>query len=200
MAFSNVLIHITLPNALCTKLPTMLKHTQVPSCDNGYCKFRIVRGDDWQLLEGFEDGVTQVTRQSSGASPSLVWNFPLDVTYKSTNVFGWPQLVVAIYGIDGLGRDVVQGYGCAHLPTVPGRHTVHVRLFRPVSSSALKQLVGWLTGMPAEFADPELPARGEGREVTRVASGGSVSVRVNVLHRDMGAFGYEAGTVRADVS
>jgi B9 domain-containing protein 1 len=50
-----------------------------------------------------------------------VWNFPLDVTYKSTNVFGWPQLVLAVYGVDGMGRDVIKGYGSAHLPTCPGR-------------------------------------------------------------------------------
>lgn len=51
----------------------------------------------------------------------LVWNFPLDVTYKATNAFGWPQLVVSVYGVDALGRDVVQGYGCMHLPTCAGR-------------------------------------------------------------------------------
>lgn len=51
----------------------------------------------------------------------LVWNFPLDVTYKATNAFGWPQVVVSVYGVDALGRDVIQGYGCIHLPTCAGR-------------------------------------------------------------------------------
>eukprot|EP00955_Chlamydomonas_euryale_P082093 363670-Chlamydomonas_euryale.AAC.5 len=52
----------------------------------------------------------------------MVWNFPLDVTYKSTNAFGWPQLIVAVYGLDAFGRDVIKGYGCMHLPTSPGRY------------------------------------------------------------------------------
>ena len=52
---------------------------------------------------------------------ALVWNFPLDVTYKSTNAFGWPQLVVCVYGSDVFGRDVVKGYGCTHIPTCAGR-------------------------------------------------------------------------------
>jgi len=30
-----------------------------------------------------------------------VWNFPVDVTYKATNAFGWPQLILSIYGFDG---------------------------------------------------------------------------------------------------
>lgn len=45
----------------------------------------------------------------------------MDVTYKATNAFGWPQVVVSVYGVDALGRDVIQGYGCIHLPTCAGR-------------------------------------------------------------------------------
>ena len=91
-----------------------------------------------------------------------MWNFPLDVTFKSTNAFGWPQarlcsihwafarawhdraqhvhgtcqtggppshahgvavsqVVVSVYGVDALGRDVIKGYGSMHLPTCAGR-------------------------------------------------------------------------------
>lgn len=50
-----------------------------------------------------------------------MWNYPLDLTYKTTNAFGWPQLVVSVYGLDLFGRDVVKGYGCVHLPTCAGR-------------------------------------------------------------------------------
>jgi B9 domain-containing protein 1 len=57
----------------------------------------------------------------AGPSRLLVWNFPLEVTFKSTNAFGWPQLVVSVYGVDAMGRDVIQGYGSIHLPTCVGR-------------------------------------------------------------------------------
>lgn len=57
----------------------------------------------------------------AGPCRLLVWNFPVDVTYKATNAFGWPQLVISVYGVDALGRDVIQGYGCMHLPTCAGR-------------------------------------------------------------------------------
>ncbi len=57
----------------------------------------------------------------AGPDQMLVWNFPIDVTYKSTNAYGWPQLVVSVYGLDYLGRDVIKGYGCMHLPTCAGR-------------------------------------------------------------------------------
>lgn len=32
-----------------------------------------------------------------------MWNFPLDFAYKSTNVFGWPQIVLNVYGVDSFG-------------------------------------------------------------------------------------------------
>lgn len=61
------------------------------------------------------------THASAGPDNSLVWNYPLDVTYKTTNAYGWPQLVVSVYGLDSFGRDVIKGYGCVHLPTCAGR-------------------------------------------------------------------------------
>lgn len=133
----------------------------------------MVAGEDWQLLDGMESGITQVARQSQGARAvtarmparapcarararapcacadarvsrqpgasthacctapvrcprvaslgrqharliatfnqsapatppgpdrALVWNFPVDVTYKSTNAYGWPQVRRTVLG------------------------------------------------------------------------------------------------------
>jgi hypothetical protein len=62
-----------------------------------------------------------VIASNAGPEPLLVWNYPLDLTYKSTNAFGWPQIVVSVYGLDSFGRDVIKGYGCIHIPTCAGR-------------------------------------------------------------------------------
>mmetsp|Transcript_44179 Transcript_44179/g.140597 ORF Transcript_44179/g.140597 Transcript_44179/m.140597 type:complete len:205 (+) Transcript_44179:202-816(+) len=175
-----------------------LESADMPGVDNAYCKYSIVHGEDWRIIEGVEDGITQVTRKSpSNPDSNLVWNFPLDITYKSTNPFGWPQMCLGIYGIDGLGRDVIKGYGCIHLPTAPGSYTLRVRLYRPISSSLLQQWSSWFTGMAAEFTDPKFPARGEGREVTRVTSTGTAFIKVNILTKDMGVFGYSEDGVLA---
>ena len=29
----------------------------------------------------------------------LVWNFPVEITFKSTNAFGWPQLILSVYEV-----------------------------------------------------------------------------------------------------
>jgi B9 domain-containing protein 1 len=49
------------------------------------------------------------------------------------------------------------------LPPHPS-YTLKVRLYRPRSASLLQGFLSWLTGMPAEFADPRFPAYSAGRE------------------------------------
>ena len=171
-----------------------LEGAEIPNRDNAYCKFMFVSGDDWTFVDGVEEGVTQVTRKTSGVDERLVWNFPVDATFKSTNAFGWPQIVLSVYGIDAFGRDVVRGYGAVHLPMQPGNHTVKVRLYRPVSASLLQQFFGWLTGLPAEYADPAFPAKGgPGKHLTRVQGAGFATLNVHCVQRDVSLFGYDVG-------
>ena len=168
------------------------RRPQIPGCDNAYCKYAVVHGDDWTHLDGPEDGISQITRKTSGDSDQkLVWNFPVEVTYKSTNAFGWPQLILSVYSIDALGRDVIRGYGCVHLPIAAGVSVRKVPLYKPLSASLMQQFMAWVSGRrPAEFSNPKFPAMGEGREVTRVQSTGYASVQLNVVTKDMAVFGY----------
>ncbi len=50
---------------------------------------------------------------------------------------------------------------------------------------------GYLMGTVAEYANPEKTiGNGEGREVTRVQSNGSIKVKFQVMERNMKKFGY----------
>ena len=42
----------------------------------------------YYLEQGLEDGITQMTKKSRDERQQFVWNFPLDVTFKSTNPHG----------------------------------------------------------------------------------------------------------------
>jgi B9 domain-containing protein 1 len=45
------------------------------------------------VVQGTEEGITQIARRSDALDGSrVVWNFPLDITFRSTNVHGWPQV------------------------------------------------------------------------------------------------------------
>jgi B9 domain-containing protein 1 len=123
----------------------------------------------------------------------VVWNFPIDVSFSATNAHGWPRMVLSVYGLDILGRDVVQGYGQLHIPTTPGVYTRYVRMFKPVSLSWAQQLTSWIFGNQAEFYDSKFVGQGKNRDVTRVQTTGVVKVKINVLTHNMAKFGFSDG-------
>ena len=62
------------------------------------------------------------------------------------------RVVVQVFGVDGLGRDVVRGYGMMHIPTSPGTYTRTVRMFAPLGSSWMSEMMAWLTGSRPEVS------------------------------------------------
>ncbi|KAM9046024.1 B9 domain-containing protein 1 isoform 2-T2 [Megaptera novaeangliae] len=143
--------------------------------------------------QGLEEGISQITSKSQDARRALVWNFPIDVTFKSTNPYGWPQIVLSVYGPDVFGNDVVRGYGAVHVPFSPGRHKKTIPMFVPESVSKLQKFTSWFMGRRPEYTDPKVVAQGEGREVTRVRSQGFVTLLFNVVTKDMRKLGYDTG-------
>ena len=132
-------------------------------------------------------------KSSGGEGRKVVWNFPIDISYKSTNAFGWPQIIISVYGMDYMSRDVIKGYGRVHIPIAPGRYTKYVRLFRPAASSWMQGFSSWMNGEPPEFVNSSFIAGGEGREAVRVNSDGLVKIQFNVVTKDMATFGYSDG-------
>eukprot|EP00929_Paragymnodinium_shiwhaense_P055132 TRINITY_DN27652_c0_g1_i6.p1 TRINITY_DN27652_c0_g1~~TRINITY_DN27652_c0_g1_i6.p1 ORF type:complete len:315 (-),score=28.43 TRINITY_DN27652_c0_g1_i6:129-1073(-) len=144
------------------------------------CVFSIQHGADWT--------------GGSADQREVVWNFPLGLVLKSTSPFGWPRIVVTVYGTDMCNRRIVKGYGSIHLPCQPGRHSRVIRLYCPLSSSPLTRMLGSLFGNRAQLIDPRIVAGTEGREVVRVQSGGKVRVVFDILLKDTEAFNYSFGS------
>mmetsp|Transcript_26150 Transcript_26150/g.32074 ORF Transcript_26150/g.32074 Transcript_26150/m.32074 type:complete len:191 (-) Transcript_26150:424-996(-) len=164
------------------------------SRDNIYCRYGFSYGLDWSIVHGIDSGISQVSKKQPGdPRQEIVWNFPVDVTYKSTNAFGWPRLVISVYRIDYFGRDVVLGYGSLLCPTSPGRHEQYLHTYAPTSNSPWERLLNWLSGSTPEFFDFKFVAQGEGREVTRVHCEGAVKITLNVTTKGMESFGYSLG-------
>ncbi|XP_022173500.1 B9 domain-containing protein 1-like [Myzus persicae] len=170
-----------------------IEKAHFPNYDNMYCKYTFVYGPDWEIVTGIEEGISQIAQKSQDERQQVVWNFPLDVSFKSTNPHGWPQLIISVYGLDTFGNDVVRGYGVCHLPLVNGESFEEMIMFVPESSSTLQKLTSWLTGKRPEYVDARLLARGDGREVTRVRSQGCVWIKFNVVFKDFHHYGFENG-------
>ncbi|XP_018089917.1 B9 domain-containing protein 1 isoform X1 [Xenopus laevis] len=161
------------PSVFLLNVSGQIESAEFPEFDDLYCKYSFVYGHDWAPTSGIEEGISQITSKSQGGKQTLVWNFPVEITFKSTNPYGWPQIVISVYGPDVFGNDVVRGYGAVHLPFTPG---------------------SWFMGRRPEFTDPKVVAQGEGREVTRVRSQGCVTVSFNVVTKDLKKLGYNTGS------
>ena len=101
-------------------------------------------------MQGIDNGLSQTARRLVDYDEGVVWNFPIDITFKSTNVYGWPRMAVTVYGIDFFGRDVVLGYGSVLVPLSVGHHTIDVDTYAPLAVSTLNQVASWLMGNPPE--------------------------------------------------
>lgn len=183
------------PSVFLLMVNGQVESAQFPEYDDLYCKYCFVYGQDWAPTAGLEEGISQITSKSQDVRQTLVWNFPIDVTFKSTNPYGWPQIVLSVYGPDVFGNDVVRGYGAVHVPLSPGRHKRTIPMFVPESTSQLQKFTSWFMGRRPEYTDPKVVAQGEGREVTRVRSQGFVTLLFNVVTKDMRKLGYDCGTL-----
>ncbi|XP_045572147.1 B9 domain-containing protein 1-like, partial [Salmo salar] len=114
MAISNPSVFLLMING-------QIEGANFPEYDDLYCKYCFVYGHDWAPTSGLEEGISQITSKSRDSPQRMIWNFPLEITFKSTNPLGWPQIVVSVYGPDTFGNDVVRGYGATHIPFTPGQ-------------------------------------------------------------------------------
>lgn len=189
------------PTAFYLTVNGSIDSVSYPGAENLYCKFSLVTGQDWLILDGIEHGITQIANSRSALGSfvngmlkrpeELTLNYPLELTYRSTNVSGWPQLVCSVYTINKYGQlDSIRGYCSVRLPTSNGRHTRVGRLYAPLSSSLFQRFTSYLSNRAPEFYDPTFVAQGRGREVTRVMAAGTVKITVNVMSRYMHELGY----------
>ena len=163
---------------------------QFHSVDNVYCKYAFSYGLDWEPIQGVEQGISQISRKSNGTDQTIVWNFPIDVAFRSTNAHGWPRLVISCYNMDFLGRDVVRGYACVLVPPFPGRYVRYAQMYVPMSTSGMQGFLAFISGNRPEFYNSKFISQGRDREVTRVRSDGVVKVVFNVTTLDLEKCGY----------
>ncbi|XP_054166123.1 B9 domain-containing protein 1-like [Oppia nitens] len=176
-------------SVFCVNITGQVESAYFHSFDNIYCKYCFKYGNDWSVVSGLEDGMSQITRKCNDKQ-LFVWNFPLEISFKSSNPYGWPQLVLSVYGFDYFGNDVVRGYGATHIPPIPGVHKKQVPLFVPQSSSLMQSWMSWFSGRKPEFIDPKVVAQSEGREVIRVTSNGYANVAFNIILKDFQKYGF----------
>jgi hypothetical protein len=80
--------------------------------------------------------VSQISYASGeGDAPRFVWNFPVDVTFKSTNPHGWPRLIVTVVSRDLFHRCAAGTQGFLELVRETDA-ALHLRSFGPLALGA----------------------------------------------------------------
>ncbi|XP_076398634.1 B9 domain-containing protein 1 isoform X1 [Peromyscus maniculatus bairdii] len=77
------------PSVFLLMVNGQVESAQFPEYDDLYCKYCFVYGQDWAPTAGLEEGISQIASKSQDVRQALVWNFPIDVTFKSTNPYGY---------------------------------------------------------------------------------------------------------------
>ena len=92
---------------------------------------------------------------------------------------------------DSDGMEFVKAYGCTHVPISPGIAKKQVRMFTPIERSPLHEFFGhFKDGTGVNIDHPELIAKAQGREVSRVKAGGKITLTMLMSERNMQRHGY----------
>ena len=133
--------------------------------------YEFVSGEKWAKEDGIIKGSTQYSCKGEGIYNYYSYGLNFEISYRSTDPFGWPQLVLNCFTVDSNGNQIVKGYGCVHVPTSTGRHKRKVHIFRPTENS---NLVGKFFGYNSKSddknddkTDPKVISSGQEREISR---------------------------------
>jgi B9 domain-containing protein 2 len=179
--------------------------SHLPSgAQSAYCRWQLVAGPSWTVLEGLGSGQTQnalVDRTLGGAglifsptgeavdaswrSASVVWEHPLDLFLSTTSLTGWPQLQVAVWQQDELQRNEIVGYGSALVPVAPGQHRLEIATWRPEGTALQELRASYLGGGLPQLMDTRCvtnPAEAS-RTGLATTTTATVEVEIQVLAR-----------------
>ena len=156
--------------------------------------YEFVSGEKWAKEDGIIKGSTQYSCKGEGIYNYYSYGLNFEISYRSTDPFGWPQLVLNCFTVDSKGNQIVKGYGCVHVPTSTGRHKRKVHIFRPTENS---NLFGKFFGYNSsnsddkndDKTDPKVISSGQEREISRANCEGFVNVVFQVVFRDVDKFG-----------
>uniref|UniRef100_A0A2A4J2M7 B9 domain-containing protein 1 n=1 Tax=Heliothis virescens TaxID=7102 RepID=A0A2A4J2M7_HELVI len=158
--------------------------------DQLYVQFEAVWGPDWEPVSGLISGTSQMAR--SGVDPErVVLNLPLDMVFSSTNVSGWPQLIVTVRAQNTITGDALRGYSLFLMPPTTGMSQTSAPLVRPQAATMLGDWLAWVTGRYPELADPKMLASGRDNYLLRTESYGTVTVSLSMVSKDLRKLGYD---------
>eukprot|EP01138_Halocafeteria_seosinensis_P005511 gb/GECG01005633.1/.p1 GENE.gb/GECG01005633.1/~~gb/GECG01005633.1/.p1 ORF type:complete len:262 (+),score=22.77 gb/GECG01005633.1/:1-786(+) len=163
-----------------------------------YCVWEIIApSEDWAVVEGDTSGQTHVAECEEDEENTCDWGHPLELTFSTTSMRGWPSLCVSVWTQDFFGRNEIGGYGCIRIPPQPGMHKLEIPTWVPdgtFKERLKRKLIG---GGPQLLDSTTVLNPGGNKSALTTSSSGSVHVELNCLFRGFSSqgvvFNYAAG-------
>ncbi|XP_017118822.1 B9 domain-containing protein 1 isoform X2 [Drosophila elegans] len=163
-----------------------------------FLRYELVAGPDWQLSSGPRHGLTQMATNRRGHfNEPIVFNMPIEVTYKSTSPFGWPQILASVFGRNGAGREVLLGYAHIHLPVFGARRPaeqtelLQAPILMPKCPNMMADITSWLLRREPELKDPKVLLDSQKCKGLSMESYGSLQFQLASVMRGARKLGYQ---------
>ena len=184
---------IKIPNdCFILNIQGLIECAQFFNSDSIFCKYDFVYGPDWKIISGQNTGQSQHACIGGCSYNFFVWNFPFEISFYSNNPIGWPKLVISCFYPDFFGREKIKGYGVVHIPCREGVHYRNLQMFSPISGNIVSDLIEFFKGKKAEIVNaPYVLNTGDGREIMKTESIGSLKVKFSVGMNNMEELGFE---------
>ncbi|RKP03422.1 hypothetical protein CXG81DRAFT_9546 [Caulochytrium protostelioides] len=129
-----------------------------PGSANLFCRFEIVAGDHWKLIEGAASGQTQTDDPADGEH--------------------------CVYHVDRTtGKHELDGYGFVFMPTAPGTYTLDCVTWALQTPSMMDRLWTWLSGLQPQLRTLDTVSSPNDRYCLNTTSRGHVILEVTVVLR-----------------
>ncbi|XP_011563597.3 B9 domain-containing protein 1 [Plutella xylostella] len=155
-----------------------------------YVQYEFVWGPDWAVKSGLTSGVSQMARPGSNPE-TVIFNMPVELVFSSTNVSGWPQIILTVRAKNMMSGDSLRGYALALTPPTAGVRQITSPLLRPRAATMLGEWLAWATGQYPELADPKMLASGKDNYLLRTESYGSITMSLSMISKDLRKLGYD---------
>ena len=155
-------------------------------------KYEFISGEAWEKEDGLVKGETQYSCKGEGLYNYYSYGQNFEISYRSINPFGWPQLVLNCFTIDSEGNEIVKGYGCVHVPTSTGRHVRKIHIFKSTENTSFWDKF-WGNHISTdeknnEVTNPKVISSGQEREISRASCEGFLNIVIQVVYRDVKKF------------
>ena len=155
-------------------------------------KNEFVYGKDWEKEDGNITGESQFSYKGEGTYNYYSFNNQFEISFRSINLYGWPQIVVTCSTINSSGTEVVLGYGCVHVPMSTGRHERKIHIFSLNNEKSIwEKWFGKKNERSSEIIkNPKVISTGQGREISRAKCEGWIKLIFQISFRDFNKFGF----------